>query len=275
MDDGKIRTYIILNLNKLYEIGELDLSDLLETDPDEPPHPNYITRFSVFEKALNFVTDNLGVTPDEYRIIRADLKFDSEDPDFYAKYEKLHRYILLGFISAYDLWNEYKSTLITAPQNISASVREKHFQIESYDKSRESQGRDPSAARFEIRSVGMSSGMDLQHEFQKVWRERFQKAAAALSDLEKVKKLTEPLIQSLDKKTLNKNKAATLCRIEDYLYCPEQIELIADRLNWELKNPKNFIAVWKKRYDEKLYSKRDVQAAIDEIFRAMESFFDD
>lgn len=274
--DGDTRTYIILNLNKLFEIGIPEINELLEIDPDIPPHKAYIEKFSVFCKALSFVLDSLGIA--KYKIVRADLKFDNSDPDFFETYEKLQRYILLGFKAAYGILNQYKVTDLDNPTNISASVRQPQFQIESYDKRRESASRDPSASRFEIRSIGRSSGMDigqgelegLKHEFLVSWHTRFKKAVKALEDTEA---LTVKLIEWLHTKTLNKNFSATLLRCEDYLYSTEQAQAIATEFNYQVKNFANFMAVWKKRYNIKLYSIRDVKKAIAEIYRSMDEFF--
>lgn len=274
--DGSFRTWIILNLNKLFEIGIPEINRLLEIDPDTPPHADYITRFSVFENAFQFVLDALGIT--EYKIIRADLKFDNPDPEFFQHYEKLHRFILLGFKAASGALNTFKTTEFDSPKNISASIRTKEYQLESYDKRRESNGRDPSAARFEIRSVGRSKGMNrgkgeidgLKQEFIKTWKGRFKNALDKLSEPEK---LTAPLIEWLHTKTLNNDLSATLNRVEDFIFAPEQVPIIANALEYKRKNIKNYTSVWKKRYNIKLYSLRDVNRAINEIDRAMDEFF--
>lgn len=274
--DGDTRTYIILNLNKLFEIGSPEINDVLEIDPDTPPHKAYIEKFSLFRKAFDFVLDSLGIV--EYKIIRADLKFDNPDPNFFARYEKLQRYILLGFKAAYGILNQYKVTDLDNPENISASVRQPQFQIESYDKRRESAGRDPSAARFEIRSIGRSSGMDigqgelegLKHEFLVSWHTRFKKAVKALEDSEA---LTAKLLEWLHRKKLNSRLSSTLLRCEDYLYGPEQAQVIAAEFGYTVKDFTNFIAVWKRRYEVQLYSIQDVKKAIAEIYRSMDEFF--
>lgn len=258
------KTSIILNLNHL-----------CATD-DPTTAPAYIASFAVYQRAFNYVVlETLKIRPEEYKIVRCDLRLDSENPDFFPTYQKLHRYIIQGMRAAYNVKNDFRSTVGQKPQDISASIRCSTFQLESYDKRYESDGRDTSAARFELRSVGRyKDGIsDIIDEFTRVWIDRLQKAADALKCPDKA---FSGLVDYMKKNDPEKTLSRQITRYADYIYSIEQIADINDKLNFDVEDVRSWAAVWKARHHSiRLYSNADIQMVIDEISRAMKHFFAD
>ena len=137
----KMGKTFILNLNKWY--GE---------------HEN-IYLYSEFCEVLQIVTDALGITG-RYKITRVDLKFDSQDPNYYEVHRKLF-YLLLRDVqhktNERNFWiGTDAKTMRTRSIRI---IRNGAFEFEYYNKEIESGGEDPAAARFEIRAISGKNGI--------------------------------------------------------------------------------------------------------------------
>ena len=77
------KTYLQLNPNKLD--GEQKI----------------ITRYSELQKVLDIIFTGIGSSVDDLSMSRADLCFDSTNPDAYEDYKKLHRLLICCVAEAY------------------------------------------------------------------------------------------------------------------------------------------------------------------------------
>ena len=137
----KMGKTFILNLNKWY--GE---------------HEN-IYLYSEFCEVLQIVTDALGITG-RYKITRVDLKFDSQDPNYYEVHRKLFYLLLRDVQHKTNERNFWIGTDAKTMRTRSIRImRNGAFEFEYYNKEIESGGEDPAAARFEIRAISGKNGI--------------------------------------------------------------------------------------------------------------------
>lgn len=149
---NKDRTTSIINPNKL-------MGDLF--------------KYSEFETAFESILAASGIN--DYNIVRADMRFDSYDPDHYRRYAKLNRYLISLLAVQYKVENCYRTENLFSQRQLSVAIKNKYFEIENYDKAAESQGKDPAKSRLEERSKAWKD-KDLQHEFTGAWFDRWDKA---------------------------------------------------------------------------------------------------
>ena len=107
--DGKRTTTSIINPNKLS--GE-------------------IYSYSEFCTALDTILAGAGIS--DYSLVRADMRFDSFDPNDYHKYAKLNRYLISALAITYPTRNCYKTTNLFTQQQLSVCIKNKYFEIENY-----------------------------------------------------------------------------------------------------------------------------------------------
>lgn len=242
-------------------------------------NPNKLTGdvFTYGEFETTFETILAGAGIDEYEIVRADMRFDSYDPDHYKQYAKLNRYLVSAMAVTYSVKNKYRTTDLFSQQQLSVAIKNKYLELESYDKNEESHGTDPAMSRLEERSKHWQD-KDLRREFEEHWFKRWDKA---------IKKL------SLVQKTYNDNlerlylegKNAYPCRFrsltdfliqyQDCIFCKAQMidllsrlpEIGADKAKTRAENHK-------KRYGIEYFSQKDVERAVAEIKRATHEFYE-
>ena len=121
--------------------------------------------FSEFTEILKTITDVLGIGGN-YKIIRCDMKLDSTDDEFYERNKKLVRLMLTAVANGYSLKNIYRAEDGATLEQRSFRVVASNWDIEYYNKNIESEGKDPSKARLELRLMNNKNGItDLQNAF--------------------------------------------------------------------------------------------------------------
>ena len=229
-----------------------------------------------FEIALDTILLGSGI--EQYRIIRADLRLDSYDPEHYEAFQKLNRYLISAMALAYPSVNCYRSTNLFSEKLLSIAIKNRDLELESYDKAAESGGRDLAMARLEERSKARpDTSIDIPTEFLEHWRLRWQKAFSCLDAVQD--RYNEELLARCQS-----GKNAYPCKwrsLTDFLLQNEQsiftrkqlIDLLSRIPEVGPEKAKNRAENHKKRYGLEFFSKSDVQFAIDEIQRATEAFF--
>lgn len=119
-----------------------------------------IWKYSEFCAVLDRIKKILGIES-RSKLTRIDLKIDSEDPNFYEQHKKVaslllaDRRVLNGKIP--NFWRAWDEDSL---ENRSIRLQKASFEIEYYNKAIESGGKDPAAARFEIRIIDRVHGID-------------------------------------------------------------------------------------------------------------------
>lgn len=249
----EITTTCILNLNKI--------------DGD-------IFTYSRFNKLFSMFIDSIGI--DTYKIVRADMRFDSYDSEDYQKYAKLNRYLISLLAVAYNVRNTYRTMDLFSQRQLSVAIKNKYFECENYDKEAESNGADMAASRLEERSKCLT-GTDLRREFIEHWSKRWNKA---LGKMELVHKRYNDELERIYKDGINsypvKFRGLTnfLIQYQNCIFCKEQMMDLLSRFE-EVGPEKAEIRAknHKTRYGVEYYSEKDVKQAVAEIQRSALAFF--
>lgn len=254
--NGKnISTTSIINLNKV--AGE-------------------IYQYSRFKETLELMMFTTGIC-DDYSIVRADLRLDSFNEEYYRAYAKLNRYLISMLAVTYQVRNTYKTTDLFSQQQRSIAIKNKYFECENYDKAEESNGLDIACSRFEERSKAWGDN-NLRREFVEHWSDRWDKAAKNIKavhqkyndELEKIYKAGKNAFP-VQFRTLKD----FLIQYQDCIFCKEQmIDLLSRFDEVGVEKAKGYAENFKKRYGIEYFSQKDVKCALAEIKRATLEFFD-
>lgn len=250
--------------------------------------------YSEFETVFNTILAGAGIR--DYNIIRADMRFDNYEPEHYRQYTKLNRYLISMLAVTYKTKNNYKTNDLFNQRQLSVAIKNDYFEIENYDREAKSKitknHQEPAKARLEERTVSKGwrkvykttkadLGSDdwsmelLKKEFTDGWFDRWDKA---IQNTDKVHKRYNDELEKLYKEdrkaypTRFRSLTDFLIQYQDCIFCKAQMIDLLSRFE-EVKDPKIRAENHKKRYGIEYFSKKDVQAAINEVKRATREFF--
>jgi hypothetical protein len=253
-----------------------------------------IFSYSEFETVFDTILCGAGIR--DYNLIRADMRFDSYEPDHYRKYSKLNRYLISMLAVTYKTKNNYKTNDLFSQRQLSVAIKNDYFEIENYDREAKSKitenHKEPAKARLEERTVSRGwrnlykkSGSEqalidwnmayMKKEFTDGWFNRWDKAA---QNIDKVHQRYNDELEKLYKEDRNsyptrfRSLTDFLIQYQDCIFCKAQMIDLLSRFE-EVKNPKTRAENHKKRYGIEYFSQKDVAAAIDEVKRATVEFF--
>ena len=249
--DGKGITASIINPNRL--LGD-------------------IYKYSEFETALETITAGAGIT--DYWITRVDMRFDSFDKEHYKKYAKLNRLLVSMIAATYDVKNRYRTVDLFSERQLSVALKTDEFEVENYDKARESNEKDRAKSRFELRSKRMK-GRSIEKEFCENWPKRWRKA---LKNFKAVgERYNEELIRiyRIGCTEFPKQFAGItdfLIKYQNCIFTKEQLLTLLEKLG--VQNPETKYKNHKQRYGIELFRIEDVECAINEINIQTRKFFE-
>lgn len=253
------RTYLLINPNKQSEKKE-----------------KLITKYSDFVKKMSEILDAVGVDLIDYDVIRCDFCFNSRDEKSYREYQKLHRLLLSCLAKAYTYRNCYVSCDLWDYDRLSIAIKKDDSEAENYNKKRESEGKDESANRLELRSKRMS-GTTIEYQFMKKWFERLEKARKQFKN---VQMESNYHLERLYKRDLAKPKKerdyislnAFLMQYREAIYCRGQMIDLLSRFD-EVKNPTRRANRFKENHKIEYFSQADLNKIIDVLREKTEEYF--
>ena len=230
--------------------------------------------YSEFDTVLNTILAGAGI--DKYTLIRADMRFDSYEPEHYRDYEKLNRYLISALAVTYKVDNCYRSENLFSQQQLSIAIKNKYFECENYDKAAESHGTDAASSRLEVRSKSWADN-DLRREFVEHWFSRWDKAIRNLDQVHKryndeLEKIYLAGRQAYPRKF--RSLTDFLMQYQGCIFCKAQmIDLLSRFPEVGPEKARTRAENHKKRYGIEYFSRRDVAAAVEEVKRATLDFF--
>lgn len=253
------RTYLLINSNKQSEKKE-----------------KLITKYSDFVKKMSEILDAVGVDLIDYDVIRCDFCFNSRDEKSYREYQKLHRLLLSCLAKAYTYRNCYVSCDLWDYDRLSIAIKKDDSEAENYNKKRESEGKDESANRLELRSKRMS-GTTIEYQFMTKWFERLEKARKQFKN---VQMESNYHLERLYKRDLAKPKKerdyislnAFLMQYREAIYCRGQMIDLLSRFD-EVKNPTRRANRFKENHKIEYFSQADLNKIIDVLREKTEEYF--
>ena len=243
----KERTYIVVNPNKS-ESGE-----------------KLITKYSEFVEKMTFILNSMNVNLDDIDVIRADFCFNSTNKHSYHSYQKLHRLLISCLAKAYRYKNCYVSNGLWDFERLSVAIKKDDSEIENYNKYRESDGKDESTNRLEMRSKRMS-GTTIEYQFMTKWFERLDKAQTAFDDVQKeyndhLEKLYKDDLSKPPKERDYLSLNAFLLQHKECIYTRKQMIDLVGRFE-EVKNPSKKADKFKDNHKIEYFSKKDLEYII-------------
>lgn len=124
-----------------------------------------ITQYSDFLIKMNQIFTDLGMDQSQMHVTRADFCFNSSEKTDFEDYKKLHRLLLSCLACAYDYKNVYHSQDLFTWKSKSMAIKRKDSEAENYDKYAESNGKDESCNRLELRSLQLNSKTTIEKAF--------------------------------------------------------------------------------------------------------------
>lgn len=255
---GNERTYLLINPNKNGSGEKL------------------ITRYSKFIEKMSFILANCGTDLSEYDVIRVDFCFNSSDKTTYNSYQKLHRLLISCLAKAFIYKNCYVSCDLWDYERLSIAIKKDDSEIENYNKTRQSDGRDECANRLELRSKRMQ-GTSIEYQFLIKWFERLDKAAKKFDEVQEECNIH---LEKLYKKDLSKplkernylSLNAFLLQYKESIYTRKQMINLLSRFD-EVKNPIKKADRFKELHKIEYFSKKDLEYIIKILKKKMEEYF--
>lgn len=223
----------------------------------------------VFEEILK------GTKIDNYTVARVDIRLDSFDAKHYKKYQKLHKYILSALAVTYSIQNTYLTLDLFTTEQRSIAIKNRRFEAEYYNKELQTYGTDLAKSRLELRSTSLNTKDILI--VQEEWENRLAKAR---KNLDKVKQRFNNELEKIYKDNTNskptrfRNLTDFLIQYQDCFFDKAQLIDFLKRFPKDIKDPVIRAENHKKRYGLEYISNAQVDAAIQEIKRAIKYFFE-
>ena len=250
-----------------------------------------VFKFSEFKTTMDTILSAAGIT--DYQLIRADMRFDSYDPEHYHRFTKLNRYLISMIAVTYATKNNYKAENLFSQKQLTVAIKNDYFELENYDRAAKSKNTgnhvEPAQARIEERTIGRGwrtiygcaasdiDNMDLiKTEFSDSWFARWDKAVQNITEVHRRYNDELEMIYNNEKNsfpTRFRSLTDFLIQYQECIFCKSQMIDLLSRFE-EVKNPKQRAENHKKRYGIEYFSQNDVQAAINEIKRATKEFFE-
>ena len=227
-----------------------------------------IYEYSYFQEQLQMLLDSAGIT--EYRIVRADFRFDE-----YARFAKIHRYLISLLATQYQVTNAYRTVNLFSQKQLSVAIKNKYFECENYDKAAESNKSDAAAGRLEIRSKSLRTS-DLQKVFMEEWFNRWDKSLSCIEEMSaKYNTELKKIYKEGKEKSLTGFRSLTdfLIQYESCIFSREQMVNLISLVDTSVRNPSKRVSNFKQKYGTDFYTEKDIKYVVNEIKRATAQYF--
>ena len=231
--------------------------------------------FSQFRQEVEEMLLRTGAT--DVQITRADLSINSDNPNDYEKFKKLHKLLICCIANAYNVTNCYESKNLWTSRSLSVAIKGNTIEAENYNKAEESQGKYDTKNRFEIRSLKIKTELnDIPYEFTEKWFDRLDRA------LEDFKAVQSRYNYELAKNWLE-DKAKTkkyrdylslnafLLQFKDNIFTRKQlVELL---IAIEVEKPEEVAKRFKDRHHIEFFSETDLKFIIKDMKKKIITYF--
>lgn len=251
-----------------------------------------IFTFNEFRNTFNKILADSGIY--EYRITRADMRFDNYDNSHYLAFAKLNKYIISTLMVTYKVRNKYIALDLVSETQLSIAIKNDYFECENYDREYKNEVTnnqdEPAKARLEERTKGRQwrkltnkelfySESDynmelLKKEFTDEWGNRWNKAKDNLKAVQDI--YNDALVKEYQnginiRPVQFRTLTDFIIKNQNRIFTSMQLVDLLKRLGVE--NPENRAKYHKKKYGIEYFSKQDVEYAINELARATKEYF--
>lgn len=232
-----------------------------------------IYRYSEFREVFDKILSELHI--ELYKIVRCDMRFDSPDASHYEAYAKLHRYIISLLATAYSVKNSYQTHDLFTNKQCSVAAKNDYFEIENYDKRRESDGRDTACSRLELRNKRIDT--DIKAEFLEKWGRRFNTVLKEDNIIACLNKYNDALAMEYRENQQSNQKQFSdltgfICYSSKRIFTKQQLVALLASLG--VDSPEGKADYHRKHYGIEYISEYDLKCAVNKIMENMTSFFE-
>lgn len=252
-------TYLQLNPNKGYEAGEM-----IRSAPE-------------MQQAIKQTLQDVGVDPETFVIRRADLSYNSPDPDDYRLFQKLNRLLICCLAYEYRIDNCYRSEDLWSFDQLSIAVMNTRISVENYDKEAESGGASEVCSRLEVRSMKLQAGDSLEKEFLHRWPARWSRAIKRRQAVEqryndRLEQLYKDDLQRSKRDRHYLNLTAFLMQYRDCIFSNRQMVDLLSRFD-EVSDPRRKARSFKSHHAIEYFSQTDLEVVTQALSQASEEYF--
>lgn len=252
--DGVVYHYIIVNLNKL-------------------KGTSMIKTYSEYSYALAELMTQIGA--EDYEIIRADLSFNSDDPEDYELFKKLNRLIICCIASANGITNCYQSSNLWTQKSLSIAIKSDSIEAENYNKFEESQGKYDTKNRLELRSKRITGSLEV--EFVTKWSQRLESAVQEFENVQSRYNYHLTNLWNEDKAKKKKDQEYTsmtdfVLRYKDCIFTRRQLSSLFDALGSD--NPEKLTKNFKENHSIEFFSLKNVKTITKTLQKKTKNYFD-
>lgn len=246
----------------------------LQLNPNKAaPDGKMLRHYSDFEAVMVSILTSIGST--DFRITRADLAVDSENPHDFQLFQKLNKLLIACVADSEQIRNCYVSKDLWTNQSLSVAVKNDMIEMENYDKARESDNKSEVTNRLELRSKRISRQLD--EEFLTKWFLRLDRAADRFVSVQERFNQELFALWTEDQKKPEKardymNITAFIMQYKDCIFTRRQLENLFEMVGSEnpAKKAKNF----KDRHTIEFFSKTDLLVIINGIKKTIIEYFE-
>lgn len=258
---NELITYIELNINKMAD-------------------KELITGCSEFNTQLEKSLSEMGIKKDELIIRRVDFALNNSEPDNFQQLAKLHRFMIACIVTRYAVSNSYETVDLISRDVMSLSAKRSSFQVENYDKAKQSNGYSDFKNRLELRSLRLMPKADIRELFVDKWlNDRLGKSLADANIKKTLMKINNELLKKwrADQERTKKNRRYTgvqsfLLAWQDVIFSTMQMRELLRLIG--VRNAENARKNFKKNHKIEYVCKEDIKKSMKEMKKAINSYFD-
>lgn len=236
--------------------------------------------FTRFVNKMNLIIKFHGIqNPD---IVRADFRFDSDDPEHYEQTEKLNRLLISCIMHKNKILNKYQANDLISGNRLSCAVKGKSFEIEHYNRAVKNivtdNTEETAQSRLEIRSksrlFAQYSGLDMYYaiykQFAIEWVKRLNNAVTKKNIDATLEEYNQSLFSQYQ--VWNSNPTRFIDYNKDRFFTRKQLLAFYKMIG--AKNPSQQAYNFSKRYNIEFVSKEMLIEYVGILNQNLVSYFD-
>lgn len=248
----------------------------LIVNPNKTQGSSMHKTFSTFRAEVEEMLQRTGAT--NVRIVRADLSINSDNPNDYEKFKKLHKLLICCVANSQNITNCYESKDLWTSRSLSVAIKSNMIELENYDKEAESQGKYDTKNRFEMRSLKIKIELnEIPYEFTEKW---FARIDRALQDFVEVQnRYNYEMVKNwvADKQKPKKERDylslnAFLLQYKDNIFTHQQMVHLLTGIG--VDNPEKMTNNFKYRHTIEFFSESDLKFIVKDMKKKIITYFE-
>ena len=260
--------------------GKNELITYIELNINKMAGKELIIGYSEFNTQLKKSLLEMGIKKNEFIIRRVDFALNNSDSDSFQQLAKLHRFMIACIATRYAVSNSYETIDLISRDVMSLSTKRSSFQIENYDKAKQSNGYSDFTNRLELRSLRLMPRADIKEIFAKKWiNDRLGKSLADTNIKKTLMKINNELLKrwKADQEKTKKSRRYTgvqsfLLAWQDVIFSTIQMRELLRLIG--VSNAENARKNFKKNHKIEYICKEDIKKSMKEMKKAINSYFD-